>query len=208
MRVFREIFVCQLLFRKRALLTCYTANARKMEDIMFVYSVRASKIKFAGFLALFVLAVAALLSFIPQRGLTANALETVAVQGRDIKFDGIKTEEDLLSFISSLGIQVKTPAFNTAQVDLPRVFDAVYSKYNDIQHQQGFDLSKYRGKTLDRYTFEITNYPVADKSQSGKVYLTLFVYKNKVVGGDISSRDFGGFVRTFVDFGYTDLSES
>ncbi len=175
---------------------------------MFVYSLKASRIKLAGMLILSVAALAAIISFIPAKGDGAQALETVAVQGRNVKFDGIKTDEDLQNFITSLGIEVKTPAYNSAEVDLPRVFDAVYSKYNDIQKQQGFDLSKYRGKTLHRYTFEITNYPSPDPSQTGKVYLTLFVHKNKVVGGDISSRDFGGFVRTFVDFGITDQSES
>lgn len=174
---------------------------------MFVCSLKASKIKLAGMLVLSVAALAAILSFIPARN-TADALETVAVQGRDIKFDGIKTDEDLQNFITSLGIEVKTPAYNSTEVDLPRVFDAVYSKYNDIQKQQGFDLTKYRGKSLHRYTFEITNYPSPEPSQSGKVYLTLFVHKGKVVGGDISSRDFGGFVRTFVDFGLSDKSES
>ncbi len=175
---------------------------------MFVCSLKASRIKLAGMLVLSVAALAAILSFIPVRSSSANTLETVAVQGRDIKFDGIKTDEDLQNFITSLGIQVKTPAYNSTEVDLPRVFDAVYSKYNDIQKQQGFDLSKYRGKSLHRYTFEITNFPSPDPAQSGKVYLTLFVHKNKVVGGDISSRDFGGFVRTFVDFGVSDKAES
>lgn len=174
---------------------------------MFVYSLKASKIKLVGLLLLSAIAVAAVIGFLPERDASANAL-TVAASEKSIKFDGIKTEEDLQNFISSLGIQVKTPAYNSTDVDLPKVFDAVYKKYNDIQRQQGFDLSKYRGKTLHRYTFEITNYPSPDPSQSGKVYLTLFVHKNKVVGGDISSRDYGGFVRTFIDFGESDNSQS
>ncbi|MBR3995441.1 MAG: DUF4830 domain-containing protein [Clostridia bacterium] len=167
---------------------------------MFVYSLKASKLKVFGLTLLCAIVLGIALTFIMHGRDNNYDLPTVAAQGKDVRFDGIKTDEDLHNFIASLGIQVKTPAYNKTDVDLPRVFDAVYVKYNDIQKQQGFDLSKYCGKTLTRYTFEMTNYPLPEDSAQGKVYLTLFVYKNKVVGGDISSRDNGGFVSTFVDF--------
>lgn len=172
---------------------------------MFVYSLKASKLKLTGLLVLCAFALVALFTVFPRGNSSANAMAS-AISEKSIKFDGIKTEENLLDFITSLGIEVKTPAYSSIDVDLPRVFDAVYSKYNDVQKQQGFDLSKYKGKTLHRYTYEITNYP-ATENASGKVYLTLFVYKNKVVGGDISSKDYGGFVRTFIDFGKGDGSQ-
>lgn len=162
---------------------------------MFVYSLKASRLK-AGALLLLVSAAIVTAAISLYRPDTSEA---VSARGTEIRFDGIKSEEDLLGFISSLGLEVKTPAYRSIDVDLPRVFDAVYSKYNDIQKQQGLDLSKYRGKTLHRYTYEVINYPVPDNTADGKVYLTLFVYKNKVVGGDISSRDFGGFVHTILN---------
>jgi len=167
---------------------------------MFICSFKASKLKVLGISVLCAAVLGAALTFIIRGAGADKELSQAAVVGRDIRFDGIKTEEDLANFISSLGIEVKSPAYNSKDVDLPRVFDAVYSKYNDIQKQQGFDLSKYCGKTLKRYTYEMTNYPLPKDTQNGKVYLTLFVYRNKVVGGDISSRSGGGFVTTFVDF--------
>lgn len=167
---------------------------------MFVCSLKASKIKLFGICILCAIVLGTALTLALHGTVDKEELSEVAAQGRDIRFDGIKTDEDLYKFISSVGIEVKTPAYNKVEVDLPRVFDAVYSKYNAIQKQQGFDLSKYCGKTLKRYTFEVTNYPLPQESASAKVYLTLFVHKNKVVGGDISSRDNGGFVTTFVDF--------
>ena len=39
-------------------------------------------------------------------------------------------------------------------------------EYNEIQKQQGLDLSKYRRKNATRYTMEITNYG----EYNGKVY--------------------------------------
>lgn len=167
---------------------------------MFVYSLKASKLKTVGIILFCVAVIGTAAVFTLKNSSDGFELSQVAAQGKDIRFDGIKTEEDLQKFIKSLGIEVKTPAYKTKEVDLPRVFDAVYGKYNGIQKQQGFDLSKYCGKTLMRYTYEVLNYPSPDGSSVGKVYLTLFVYKNKIVGGDISSRDYGGFVRTFVDF--------
>lgn len=165
---------------------------------MFVFSLKASKLKLPGLLLLCAIVLCAAVVFIMHSSGSGEELSAVAAQGRDIRFDNIKSEQELYDFIASLGIQVKTPPYNSAKVDLPRVFDALYSKYNDIQKQQGFDLSKYCGKTLDRYTFEMTNYPVEQGTE--KVFLTLFVYKNKIVGGDISSKENGGFVTTFVDF--------
>lgn len=163
---------------------------------MFVYSLKASRVKA---LALLLLSAAVIITSAVFIGRDDSEIpQAVSASGREIRFDGIKTEEDLLVFIKSLGIEVKTPPYRSIDVELPRVFDAVYAKYNDVQKQQGLDLTKYRGRTLHRYTFEVTNYPSAEDSE--KVYLTLFIFKNKVVGGDISSRGNGGFVRTFVDF--------
>ncbi len=169
---------------------------------MFVYSFKASRVKA---LALLLLSAAVIITSAVFIGRDEGDIpQAVSASTGEIRFDGIKTEEDLLAFISSLGIEVKTPAYRSIDVELPRVFDAVYAKYNDVQKQQGLDLTRYRGRTLHRYTFEMTNYPSGDKDE--KVYLTLFVYKNKVVGGDISSRGNGGFVRTFVDFSRNDGS--
>ncbi len=167
---------------------------------MFVCSLKASRIKVLALSLLCAVVLGTALTVMLGKASDTEELAAAAVSGRNIKFDGIKNESDLVNFISSLGIEVKTPAYKNIKVDLPRVFDAVYTKYNDIQKQQGFDLTKYSGKTLDRYTFEMTNYPLADGSADGKVYLTLFLYKDKIVGGDISSRAGGGFVSTFVDF--------
>lgn len=167
---------------------------------MFVCSLKASRIKVFALSILCAVVLGGALTFIIGNAGQPRDLATAAVSGRNIKFDGIKSAADVENFITSLGMEVKTPAYKNIKVDLPRVFDAVYSKYNDIQKQQGFDLSKYSGKTLDRYTYEMTNHPVSKEHPEEKVYLTLFIHREKIVGGDISSKAKGGFVTTFVDF--------
>ena len=76
---------------------------------------------------------------------------------------------------------------------IPSEFDRVFTSYNEIQKQQGLDLSKYRRKNATRYTMEITNYG----EYNGKVYANIIVYKNKVIAGDICSADMTGFMHGF-----------
>jgi len=76
---------------------------------------------------------------------------------------------------------------------IPREFDRVMSTYNELQKRQGLDLSKYRGREVTRYSYKITNYP----GYEGSVTANVIVYKNRVIGGDVSSSDVQGFIGTF-----------
>ena len=85
-----------------------------------------------------------------------------------------------------------SPAEETT-VTIPEEFDKILKTYNEVQKQQGLDLSKYKGKSVTRYTYEITNYP----DYNGKVYVNMIVYKNRVIGGDVCSADVNGFIHGF-----------
>ena len=69
----------------------------------------------------------------------------------------------------------------------------VYAAYNELQKEQGLNLSRYKGKDVTRYTFAITNY----KDYEGTVYANVLVYRNRVIGGDVCSADVSGFVHGF-----------
>ena len=75
-------------------------------------------------------------------------------------------------------------------MQIPAEFDSVLDRYNSLQMDQGLDLSKYKRKTLTRYTYQVTNYP----DYEGTVYANLLVYRNKVVAGDLCSASADGFV--------------
>ena len=96
------------------------------------------------------------------------------------------------SSLSSVG-EVKETPVEEVEVIVPESFDKVYLGYNEMQKEQGLNLSKYKGKTVTRYTYEVTNYPDYD----GTVYISLLVYKDKVIGGDVCSADVNGFVHGF-----------
>ena len=58
---------------------------------------------------------------------------------------------------------------------------------------QGYDLTPYAGKTVMRYVYRITNYPGATEP----VYATLLVYRNEIIGGDVTDTAAKGIIHGF-----------
>ena len=61
--------------------------------------------------------------------------------------------------------------------------------YEQLQRSQGLALKKYAGKEIHIYTC-----PLVEDGQEG-VYSALYVYRGKVIGGDVHSVDFEGYMR-------------
>ncbi len=93
-------------------------------------------------------------------------------------------------YISSFGPTVDQSALVTDEIVVPDTFSEVYENYNEIQKSQGFDLEKYKGCKLLRYTYPVIDYPDREKA----VFVEILTYKGKVVGADIFSTDLEGFV--------------
>ena len=98
-----------------------------------------------------------------------------------------------VQFLQSQGWEVITSPKESGQVKIPTEPTPLYSRYNDLQKSQGYDLSQYAGKIVMRYVYKITNFPGA----TDPVYATLLVYKNEVIGGDVTDTCPNGQVRTF-----------
>ena len=100
-----------------------------------------------------------------------------------------KTNEQRVSFIKSLGLEPDDSNAQSKTVTVPISFSAVYKNYNALQNQAGYDLKAYKGLSVTVYT-----YPVGRISadNNDEYYVNLMVYKNRVIGGDISSRNFYG----------------
>lgn len=155
---------------------------------MFVYSVRASALRFFGVLALSVAALVTLIAFVP------TYVPASAVVGEEsVSYDGLSTDPARAEFLRSFGWEVSDTPEETCEVTVPPRFDAVYEGYNDIQKKQGLDLSRYRGKKVMRYTYRVMNYP----GYEGEVLASILLYKNRVVGGDICSAEASGFLHGF-----------
>ena len=152
---------------------------------MFVFTLRGSTIKIVSLVLLSVIALALVLVFLP--GGDVLAVST------NVSFDKIKTNEDRIAFLSQFGWQVAEEPVAETTVTIPAEFDRVFLAYNNIQQQQGLDLSAYQNKNVSRYTYLVTNYP----DYNGKVYANLLVFRGKVIGGDICAADVSGFMHGF-----------
>ncbi len=152
---------------------------------MFIYSMRASTLKFFG--AVFL----SLALFLTLLALTAPVDAAGGEDTEVVSYAGIRTDEERIAFLESFGWQVKPTDKEVTEFLLPKEFDRILSGYNEIQKEQGLDLARYRNKRVKRYVYEVENYEGA----KGTVYATLLMYNNRVVAADISSPGEGGFVR-------------
>ena len=158
---------------------------------MFIYSLRASTIKFVGVVCVALVALITLIAFIPPYS-SQNMIPS-SVETNSYNFEKVKSNEDRIEFLKQFGWEVEAEPLESDSVVIPDEFDKIFAGYNEIQKQQGLDLSKYKGKTVNRYTYIITNYP----NYQGKVYANVLVFRNKVIGGDVCSADMNGFLHGF-----------
>lgn len=152
---------------------------------MFVVSLKMSKLKIA--IASFaVILIGAILTFSLY---TVNTSDVSTKSVETILLDNTQRIE----FLKGFGWEVSKEATEVVEIVIPNEFDDVYKKYDDIQKQQGYDLSKYKGKRVKRWSYDVLNYP------DGKVNIkaSILTYENKVIAGDICSVELDGFMHGF-----------
>ncbi len=98
-----------------------------------------------------------------------------------------------VKFLTDFGWDVTTSPVESGQVKIPKDTSEVFDRYNRLQKGQGYDLSQYAGKNVMRYVYKINNYPGATEP----VYATLLVYKNQIIGGDVTDTAAKGHIRGF-----------
>ena len=104
-----------------------------------------------------------------------NATQTAAptVSGNDSR----------IAFLKDKGWEVTETPTQSGQVKIPDKQSEVFDRYNALQKSQGYDLSQYAGKNVMRYVYQVNNFPGA----TDPVYATLLVYKNQIIGGDVTN---------------------
>ena len=146
---------------------------------VFIWTAKLNKKKLAAALTAVVVAGAGLVVAV---GLLSQPASATA----EPKAKGIKTAEDRVAYLEGWGWQVSPEATLVEELALPKEFGEEYMQYLELQTSQGFDLAKYAGKRVKRYTYEILNHP---SGESG-VVAHLLLYKNTVVGGELMGSDF------------------
>ncbi len=153
---------------------------------MFVYTMKASGVKFFAVIALSVALLATAIGILPS----VSAASDVA--NVNIDFKNVSTNEEMVSFLSQFGYEADQMPVETLEIEIPEEFNSVLERYNEIQRAQGLNLKRYMGKDATAYVFKITNY-----EYEGEVFATLFIRNGRVIAGDICSKDGEGFVHGF-----------
>lgn len=90
------------------------------------------------------------------------------------------TDEERRDYLASYGWETSAE-YEEKELTIPESWNQVYADYNEIQVNQGFDLSDYKGKRVTLYTYTVTNY---DGIKQG-IVADMLVYDGLLIGGDI-----------------------
>lgn len=151
---------------------------------MFVYSVRASTVKFFAFVFATVALMIGLVIFARQDSVLAMSDST------EIRFDGMRENSERVGFIEYFGVRVNEAPVEEKTFRLPDDFDRIVAGYNELQKSQGLDIERYANKKVTRYTYEVTNF----KDGGASVFVNLFVYRGRLIAADMSRGGDNGFV--------------
>lgn len=87
-----------------------------------------------------------------------------------------------VAFLESRGIAAKDSTASAKNIVIPENFSSVYERYNTLQKESGFDLSRHKGKSAVLYT-----YPLGNETEAH-----IIVCDGIIIGGDIASVKLGG----------------
>ncbi|MGM9566193.1 DUF4830 domain-containing protein [Evtepia sp.] len=107
---------------------------------------------------------------------------------------GVRSNEDRIAYLQSLGWIVGKEPAAVEDVLIPETFDASYNDYLALQAEMGFDLRDYTGKTVKRYTYQVKNYPGLQEN----IWVSLLIHKKTVIGGEVFCNQGDGFTQSLV----------
>ncbi len=142
---------------------------------MFVFSVKTTRVRVIG--TVLVAAVLVTLAVLSRGGSVPTGAAPLAAD------DAARQ-----ALLASLGYEVLPDKAEVREILLPVESDDAFAAYNALQQAAGYDLTAYSGKRVKCWTYTVTNYPNEDA-----VVAHLYIYKDKVIGGDISSTAQDGF---------------
>ena len=105
----------------------------------------------------------------------------------------MSTNDARVKFLTNFGWEVAASPVESGQVRIPETGSEVFQRYNALQKSQGYDLGVLAGEVVMRYVYKIKNYPGA----TDPVYATLLVYKDQIIGGDVTDTSAKGVIRGF-----------
>lgn len=150
---------------------------------MFVMTTKVNIKKVVLILAAIAAVILVIVLLFGGSGGSAESTQTVA--------DAITDNDARVKYLTDRGWDVSASPAQSGQVRIPDKESQVFARYNALQKSQGFDLSRFAGKTVMRYVYKINNFPGATEP----VYATLLIYKNQVIGGDVTDTAAKGVIQ-------------
>ncbi len=150
---------------------------------MLVFTAKVSKGKILT-IALIILVVIGLLVTLCNKAGTPGDAPSAEVST-------VVTNENRIAFLEGYGWQVEPTPVESQEVSIPEELPDILAKYNELQLSQGFDLTNFGGKTVQRFVYAITNFP----DTTGQYFATILVSDGQVIAGDVASNAQGGLMQ-------------
>ena len=99
----------------------------------------------------------------------------------------IESAQDIQTWFVGYGLEVDGASITADKVKIPRKWDDSFSAFNTVVQQSGMDLTRYKGKTVEKWQALIPASGGGDTS----VYGVLLVYKNKAIGAYLLEKPSG-----------------
>lgn len=155
---------------------------------MFVFSVKTSKTKIAAVIIAVVAVVIAVVMLAGKADEQAATDSAVNVKAGNA--------EERAAFLSQFGWKFDEDPVEVREIIIPEDFDKGYKDYCELNKNGGFDLEIYKGERVKMWTYDILNYP-GFEDRKGTVQANILVFDGRVIGGDVSSLEQGGFTAGF-----------
>ena len=99
----------------------------------------------------------------------------------------IESAQDIQTWFTGYGLDVDGATITADKVKIPRKWDDSFSAFNSVVQQSGMDLTRYKGKTVEKWTALI---PAASRGEASS-YGVLLVYRKKAVGAYLLEKPSG-----------------
>ncbi len=91
----------------------------------------------------------------------------------------LTTTREMVEYILSKGYTADMQSATVKEVKIPKKFDAEFENFNSkINRTDGLSLEKYKNDKVDKWTFDITDYDVENKTATA----VLLLKKDKLIG--------------------------
>lgn len=99
----------------------------------------------------------------------------------------IESAQDIQTWFTGYGLDVDAATIAADKVKIPRRWDDSFSAFNGVVQQSGMDLTRYKGKTVEKWSALL---PAASNGETSR-YGVLLVYKKKAVGAYLLEKPSG-----------------